>query len=65
MGGLGITLPGLLTQLVSFLAIFLALYFLLYKRITRMLDARASRIRESLEAADRATPGGRFLGRAG
>ena len=54
MGGLGITLPGLLTQLVSFLAIFLALYFLLYKRITRMLDARASRIRESLEAADRA-----------
>ena len=54
MGGLGITLPGLLTQLVSFLVVFGLLYLVLYKPITRMLDARSNRIRESLEAADQA-----------
>ncbi len=54
MGGLGITLGGLLTQLVSVLFIFGVLYLVLYKPITRMLDARANRIRESLEAADQA-----------
>ncbi len=54
MGGLGITLGGLLTQLVSVLFIFGFLYFVLYRPITRMLDARATRIRESLEAADQA-----------
>ena len=54
MGGLGITLGGLLTQLVSVLVIFVGLYLILYKPMTRMLDARASRIRESLEAADQA-----------
>ena len=54
MGGLGITLGGLLTQLVSVLFIFGLLYLVLYKPMTRMLDARARRIRESLEAADQA-----------
>ena len=54
MGGLGITLPGLLTQLVSFLILFGALYLVLYKPMTRMLDSRSLRIRESLESADRA-----------
>ncbi len=54
MGELGITLPGLLTQLVSFLVLFGLLYLVLYKPMTRMLDSRSSRIRESLEAADRA-----------
>lgn len=54
MGGLGITLGGLLTQLVSVLVIFGVLYLVLYKPITRMLDARSNRIRESLEAADQA-----------
>ena len=54
MGGLGITLPGLATQLVTFVVVFGALYLLLYRPMTRMLDARANRIRESLEAADRA-----------
>ena len=54
MGGLGITLGGLLTQLVSVLVIFVGLYLILYKPMTRMLDARARRIRESLEAADQA-----------
>ena len=50
----GITLPGLLTQLVSFLVLFGALYLVLYKPMTRMLDSRSLRIRESLESADRA-----------
>ena len=54
MGGLGITLPGLATQLVTFVVVFVALYLLLYRPMTRMLDARSARIRESLEAADRA-----------
>ena len=54
MGGLGITLGGLLTQLVSVLIIFGLLYLVLYKPMTRMLDARAQRIRENLEAADQA-----------
>ena len=54
MGGLGITLGGLLTQLVSVLVIFVGLYLILYKPMTRMLDARSRRIRESLEAADQA-----------
>ncbi len=54
MGGLGITLPGLVNQLVAFLVFFGLLYLVLYKPMTRMLDSRSSRIRESLEAADRA-----------
>ena len=54
MSGLGITLPGLLTQLVSFLVLFGALYLVLDKPMTRMLDSRSLRIRESLESADRA-----------
>ena len=52
--GLGITLPGLVNQLVAFLIFFGVLYLVLYKPMTRMLDSRSSRIRESLEAADRA-----------
>ena len=54
MSGLGINLPGLVTQLVSFLILFAVLYKLLYGPITRALDERSTKIRESLEAADRA-----------
>ncbi len=54
MSGLGINLPGLVTQLVSFLILFAVLYKLLYGPITRALDDRSTKIRESLEAADRA-----------
>ncbi len=54
MGDLGINLPGLITQLVSFTVLFLILYRFLYGPITRMLDQRADRIKSSLEAADRA-----------
>ena len=54
MGGLGINLPGLLTQIVSFLVLFVVLYKVLYGPLTRMLDERSKRINEGLEAAERA-----------
>ena len=53
MGALGINLPGLITQVVSFALLFALLYWLLYKPVLRVLDQRSSRIRESLETADR------------
>ena len=54
MDALGISIPGLLTQLISFTVIVTLLYFLLYGPITKMLDQRAEKIKASLEAADRA-----------
>ena len=54
MEAIGINVPGLVTQLVSFGALFLVLWILLYKPIVRMLDERSERIRESLEASERA-----------
>lgn len=54
MEALGITLPGLLTQLISFTILVFVLYKFLYGPITRMLDERAERIKNSLEAAERA-----------
>jgi F-type H+-transporting ATPase subunit b len=54
MDALGINLPGLLTQLVSFLILFAILSKLLYGPIQRTLNERSERIRESLEAAERA-----------
>ncbi len=52
MGDLGINLPGLITQLVSFLILFFLLYKALYKPVIRMLDQRAEKIKASLEAAE-------------
>jgi len=54
MEALGFNLPGLVTQLVSFLLLLGILYALLYKPILRMLDQRADKIQESLETAQRA-----------
>ena len=54
MGPLGVNLSGLITQIVSFVILFALLYALLYKPVLRMLDQRTSRIKESLEAAQRA-----------
>ena len=54
MGELGINLPGLATQLISFSIIIFLLYKFLYGPIIKMLDQRAERIKESLDAADRA-----------
>ncbi len=54
MDALGINLPGLVTQLVSFLILFAVLSKLLYGPVQKTLNDRTERIRESLEAADRA-----------
>lgn len=54
MDALGINIPGVVTQLVSFLVLFGVLYSLLYKPILRMLDQRSEKIRESLETAEKA-----------
>ena len=53
MDALGINVAGLLTQLVSFTVLVVVLWVLLYKPVTRALDERSRRIRESLETADR------------
>ena len=54
LGALGINLPGLITHIVSFLVLLTLLRMFLYKPILNMLDQRSQRIRESLEAAERA-----------
>lgn len=51
---LGIDLPSLIVYLVNFLVLLGLLYVMGYKPILRMLDQRSARIRESLEAAERA-----------
>ena len=55
MGGiseLGISLPTLLTQLVTFIILLVLLRFVAYKPIMRMLDERSRRVKESLEQAE-------------
>jgi F-type H+-transporting ATPase subunit b len=55
MGGiseLGINLPTLLTQIVTFIILLVILRFVAYKPIMRMLDERSRRIRESMEQAE-------------
>ena len=54
MEALGINLPGLVTHLLSFIILMVVLKIFLYKPIVNMLDQRSQRIRESLEAAERA-----------
>lgn len=54
MEAIGINVTGLITQLVSFGILFGILAVLLYKPVIRMLDERSERIRESLEASERA-----------
>lgn len=55
MGGiseLGISLPTLLTQVVTFIILLLVMRFAAYKPIMRMLDERSRRVKESLEQAE-------------
>ena len=51
---LGINLPSLVAYLVNFILLLGILGFFAYKPLMRVLDERTERIRESLEAADRA-----------
>mgnify|MGYP001101278561 CR=1 FL=1 len=55
MGGiseLGINLPTLLTQVVTFVILLVVLRFVAYKPIMRMLDERSRRIKESMDQAE-------------
>ncbi|SVA75100.1 uncharacterized protein METZ01_LOCUS127954, partial [marine metagenome] len=54
MDALGINLPGLITQIVSFIILFFILSKLLYKPLVSLLDQRAEKIKDGLEAAERA-----------
>ncbi len=54
MDALGINLPGLITQIVSFGILFFILSKLLYKPLVAMLDQRAEKISEGLNAAEKA-----------
>lgn len=52
MEALGINVPGLIAQLINFLLLFFLLRMFLFPRVMQMLDARAARIRESMERAE-------------
>ena len=54
METLGVHLPSLLVYLVNFLLVLGLLFAFAYKPILRLMDQRADRIRESLEASERA-----------
>jgi F-type H+-transporting ATPase subunit b len=53
MDELGINLPLLVAQVINFFIVLLALWFFLYKPVLNLLDRRAERVREGLEAAER------------
>lgn len=52
MEGLGINLPTLVAQIVNFVILFGLLYLVAYKPITRMLDSRSEKIKESMEQVE-------------
>src|SRR5579864_752932 len=51
---LGLNWPGLIWHAVNFIVLFLLLRQFLFKPVVGMLDARAQRVRESMEQADQA-----------
>jgi len=50
--GLGISIPTLITQIVSFIILLVLLRVFAYKPIMKMMDERARRIKDSLEQAE-------------
>lgn len=54
MTELGVNLPSLVAYLINFAILLGILFVFAYKPVMRSLDQRSERIRESLEAADRA-----------
>ena len=54
MDGLGINLPGLITQFINFGILLLILWLFLHKPLQRVLDERRRRIAEGLKASDEA-----------
>src|SRR5919199_555027 len=53
-GTLGLNLAGLIWHAVNFLVLFFLLYRFLFNPVRGMLDARAQRVRESMEQAEQA-----------
>ena len=49
---LGINLPVLITQVVTFVILLVILRFVAYKPIMRMLDERSKRVKDSMEQAE-------------
>jgi F-type H+-transporting ATPase subunit b len=54
MDQLGLNLPLLITQIVTFIILLVLLRLFAYKPIMRMMDERSRRIKESMDAADAA-----------
>jgi len=52
LAGLGISLPTLLAQVVTFIVLFGLLYLVAYKPIMRMLDERSRKIKDSMEQTE-------------
>ena len=52
MAELGINLPVLITQVVTFIILLVLLRLVAYKPLMRMLDERSQRVKESMEQAD-------------
>ena len=53
MDALGINLPGLTVQVINFVILLGLLYILAYKPILKVIDQRASKIKDSLDEAER------------
>ena len=52
MEGLGVNLPLLIAQIITFLLLFGLLYLVAYKPILKMFDERSNRIKESMEQTE-------------
>jgi len=52
MEDIGISVPGLVAQLINFGILLLLLYFVLYKPILRIFNERSNRIKEGMEQAE-------------
>ena len=50
--GLGINLPGLVAQIISFFVLFGLLFFVAYKPILKMFDERSKRIKDSMDETE-------------
>jgi F-type H+-transporting ATPase subunit b len=53
-GAMGVNIPGLIGQIVNFLILLFVLRAVAYKPILKMLDERAARIKDGIEAAEQA-----------
>jgi len=53
MQGLGLSVPTLIAQVVTFLILFLLLRLFAYKPLLRMLDERSKKVKDSIEETER------------